>query len=76
MPEVQMLMNQVRKLQEKVQELSQGSNATGTSASGDFGQFQPSDQRILLVSNIPNSVASCDALFFMFDRWSFLLIIF
>ena len=75
-----MLMDQVRQLQQQVSELSsqkpnnaQQSQHSGPGPTSGFGgptsgyaeQFPP---RILLVSNIPNSVASCDALFFMFDR--------
>jgi len=65
--EVQMLMDQVRQLQQQVQGMSQSNNSGNSGA--NFDQFQPNDQRILLVSNVPNSVASCDALFFMFERF-------
>ena len=67
--EVSMLMDQVRQLQQQVSTM-QGNNSGQNSAGGNFDQFQPNEQRILLVSNVPNSVASCDALFFMFERWS------
>ena len=66
--EVSMLMDQVRQLQQQVSTM-QGNNS-GQNSGGNFDQFQPNEQRILLVSNVPNSVASCDALFFMFERWS------
>ena len=68
-----MLMDQVRQLQQKVSQMSQGGSNTGTGSNtgADGSDFAPPFQpRILLVSNIPNSVASCDALFFMFDRLS------
>ena len=66
--EVNMLMDQVRQLQQQVQTMSQGNNSRGQNS---YNQYQPTPEgRILLVSNIPNSVASCDALFFMFERWS------
>ena len=68
--DVQMLMDQVRQLQQKVTELS--SNASGGSNShGPFEAEQPqfNNQSILLVSNLPPSLATCDALFFMFDRF-------
>ena len=73
-----MLMDQVRQLQQQVQTMSQGNTHSGGHSSGGHGQgpfdqFQPNEQRILLVSNIPNSVASVDALFFMFERWSIYL---
>jgi len=69
--EVHMLMDQVRQLQQQVQTMSQQGNNSGGLNSGQspFDQYQPNDQRILLVSNVPNSVASCDALFFMFERF-------
>jgi len=72
--EVHMLMDQVRQLQQQVQTMSQGNTHSGSHSSGGHGQgpfdqFQPNEQRILLVSNIPNSVASVDALFFMFERF-------
>jgi len=69
--EVHMLMDQVRQLQQQVQTMSQQGNNSGGQNSGQspFDQYQPNDQRILLVSNVPNSVASCDALFFMFERF-------
>jgi len=68
--EVHMLMDQVRQLQQQVQTMS-GSQGGGQNSGGQgpFDQFQPNEQRILLVSNVPNSVASCDALFFMFERF-------
>ena len=66
-----MLMDQVRQLQQQVSNMSQQGNNSGQNSGGNFEQFpQPNEQRILLVSNVPNSVASCDALFFMFERWS------
>ena len=68
--EVSMLMDQVRQLQQQVTTMSQQGNNSGQNSGGNFDQFQPNEQRILLVSNVPNSVASCDALFFMFERWS------
>lgn len=66
-PDVQMLMDQVRQLQQQVQDLNQAKNGSSGAGSG-YDQYQPTEQRILLVSNVPNSVSSCDALFFMFDR--------
>merc|ERR1719418_120088 len=64
-----MLMDQVRQLQQQVSTMSQQGNNSGQNSGGNFDQFQPNEQRILLVSNVPNSVASCDALFFMFERF-------
>lgn len=69
-PDVSMLMDQVRQLQQQVSNMSQQGNNSGQNSGGNFEQFpQPNEQRILLVSNVPNSVASCDALFFMFERF-------
>ena len=67
-----MLMDQVRQLQQQVQTMSQGNNSGSQNSGGPgpYDQYQPNQARILLVSNVPNSVASCDALFFMFERWS------
>ena len=59
-PDVQLLMDQVRHLQEKVGELSQ--NQSGPAQNLD------ENNRILLVSNLPPTLATCDAIFFMFDR--------
>ena len=67
--DVQMLMNQVRQLQEKVTELSNTSGGGASSHAGPFEAEQPLNQSILLVSNLPPSLATCDALFFMFDRF-------
>ena len=64
-----MLMNQVRQLQEKVTELSNTSGGGASSHAGPFEAEQPLNQSILLVSNLPPSLATCDALFFMFDRF-------
>lgn len=73
-PDVQMLMDQVRQLQQQVQDLNQAKNGSSGAGSG-YDQYQPTEQRILLVSNVPNSLSSCDALFFMFDRlFQFLII--
>merc|ERR1711934_1142285 len=60
-------MDQVRQLQQ--QDSTMQGNNSGQNSGGNFDQFQPNEQRILLVSNVPNSVASCDALFFMFERF-------
>merc|ERR1712212_622213 len=62
-------MDQVRQLQQQVQTMSQQGNGRQNSGQSPFDQYQPNDQRILLASNVPNSVASCDALFFMFERF-------
>jgi len=69
--EVHMLMDQVRQLQQQVQTMSQGNNSGSQNSGGPgpYDQYQPNQARILLVSNVPNSVASCDALFFMFERF-------
>ena len=71
--DVQMLMDQVRQLQQKVTELS---SSKGTTKAGQFEAEQPqfNNQSILLVSNLPPSLATCDALFFMFDRFVVLVI--
>jgi len=66
--DVQMLMDQVRQLQQKVTELSNTSGGASSHA-GPFEAEQPLNQSILLVSNLPPSLATCDALFFMFDRF-------
>ena len=59
-PDVQLLMDQVRHLQEKVGELSQ--NQSGPAQNLD------ENNRILLVSNLPPTLATYDAIFLMFDR--------
>ena len=69
--DVQMLMDQVRQLQQKVTELSKFNPDGGLASSQDssFEAEQPQFVNILLVSNLPPSLATCDALFFMFDRF-------
>ena len=66
-----MLMDQVRQLQQKVTELSKFNPEGGLASSQDssFEAEQPQFVNILLVSNLPPSLATCDALFFMFDRF-------
>lgn len=66
--EVQMLMNQVRQLQQKVQEMSQQGGDDSGNGAGNYDAFQPNETRILLVSNLPQSLATCDAIYFMFER--------
>ena len=65
-------MDQVRSLQQKVLELSEQSGSTSGN-SGPKSDCQTAqeinDGRILLVSNLPPTLATCDAVFFMFDRW-------
>ena len=61
-PDVQLLMDQVRHLQDKVNELSQSGSSSQPSQNLD------ENNRILLVSNLPPTLATCDAIFFMFDR--------
>ena len=67
-PQVEMLMDQVRSLQQKVLELSESSTASGAKTDCQTAQ-EINDGRILLVSNLPPTLATCDAVFFMFDRW-------
>ena len=64
-------MDQVRSLQQKVLELSeQSGSTTGSGPKNDCQTAQEiNDGRILLVSNLPPTLATCDAVFFMFDRW-------
>ena len=63
-PDVQLLMEQVRHLQEKVGELSQNQSGSASQSA----QNSDENTRILLVSNLPPTLATCDAIFFMFDR--------
>ena len=68
-PEVQMLMDQVRHLQKKVLDLSHQSHQNQS----DLLSSEPysNEHRILLVSNLPPTLATCDAVYFMFDRCNF-----
>jgi RNA recognition motif-containing protein len=65
-PDVQLLMNQVSQLQQKVMQMSQSGH--GGNAGDQFYQ-QPNEQRILLVSNLPSTLATCDSVYFMFERF-------
>ena len=93
-PEMQMLISQVRQLQQKVVELTnatpRGNNesrfvdepmhsASGGNFSGNHSSSISSkpktplaangQRRILLVSNLPATLATCDSVYFMFERF-------
>jgi len=67
-PGVQMLMDQVRHLQKKVLDLSHQSHQSQSDVLSSE-PYSNNEHRILLVSNLPPTLATCDAVYFMFDRF-------